>query len=163
MSEKHMLEMERTDKKGTKTSAAMRAIVMTKYGGREVMQIEERPVRQPKGGEVLIEVKAFGLNHAEAYFRKGVWGDVAKISGIECVGLVKEDPEGRFHPGQKVVAVVGGLGRNLNGSYAEFTCAPASNVVAIKTDLSWEELAAIPESYATAWTSLMGILKLSKG
>ena len=140
----------------------MRAIVIKRYGGPEVLAIEERPAPQARRGHVVIEVKAFGLNHAEIYFRQGAWGDVAEISGIECVGAVKEDPDGRFYPGQKVAAVVGGLGRDLDGSYAELTCVPASNVVPIKTDLPWEELAAIPESYATAWTSLIGILALAK-
>ena len=141
----------------------MRAIVIQQYGGPEVLSIQERPVPVPAPGQVLIQVKAFGLNHAEIYFRQGAWGDVAEISGIECVGLVKEDPTGRFARGQKVAALVGGMGRSINGSYAEFTCLPASNVVAIQSDLAWEDLAAIPESYATAWTSLIGILALAKG
>jgi NADPH:quinone reductase-like Zn-dependent oxidoreductase len=111
---------------------------------------------------VVIDVKAFGLNHAEIYFRKGAWGDVAEITGIECVGTVRSDPDARFTLGQKVMALVGGLGRSLNGSYAELVCAPNTNVVAVESELSWEELAAIPESYATAWTSLMGILALGK-
>jgi NADPH:quinone reductase len=64
----------------------MRAIVIKQYGGPEVLQIEERPDPAPEPGHVTIEVKAFGLNHAEIYFRKGAWGDVAEISGIECVG-----------------------------------------------------------------------------
>ncbi|SDR12792.1 NADPH:quinone reductase [Rhizobiales bacterium GAS113] len=141
----------------------MRAIVIKQYGGPEVLALEERRAPKPEPGHVLIEVKAFGLNHAEIYFRKGAWGDVAEISGIECVGLVKADPDGRFRPGQKVVAVVGGMGRSLNGSYAELTSVPAGNVVAITTDLSWEELAAIPESYATAWTALCGIMAIAEG
>lgn len=140
----------------------MRAIVIKQYGGPEVLQIEERPDPQPQPGHVIIDVKAFGLNHAEIYFRKGVWGDVAEISGIECVGTVRSDADGRFVPGQKVMALVGGLGRSMNGSYAEQVCVPSTNVVAVNTELSWEDLAAIPESYATAWTSLMGILALGK-
>jgi NADPH:quinone reductase-like Zn-dependent oxidoreductase len=71
----------------------MRAIVIKQYGGPEVLAIEERPDPQPQPGHVVIEVKAFGLNHAESYFRQGVWGDVAEISGIECVGSVKADPD----------------------------------------------------------------------
>jgi NADPH2:quinone reductase len=142
---------------------AMRAIIIKQYGGPEVLAIEERPEPEAKPGHVVIEVKAFGLNHAEIYFRKGVWGDVAEISGIECAGLVKSDPEGRFKKGEKVVAVVGGMGRSLNGSYAEQVSVPACNVAAVKTDLPWEELAAIPESYATAWTALCGILKVREG
>jgi NADPH:quinone reductase-like Zn-dependent oxidoreductase len=141
----------------------MRAIVIKQYGGPEVLALEERPAPGPKPGHVLIAVKAFGLNHAEIYFRKGVWGDVAEISGIECVGQVAADPDGRFAPGQKVIALVGDMGRGINGSYAELVSVPASNVVAVNTDLSFEHLAAIPESYATAWTSLCGILAVSAG
>ena len=72
------------------------------------------------------------------------------------------DQDLRFAPGQTVMALVGGLGRSMNGSYAEQVCVPTSNVVAVNTDLSWEDLAAIPESYATAWTALIGILALGK-
>lgn len=140
----------------------MRAIVIKKYGGPEVLQIEERPDPQPKPGHIIIDVKAFGLNHAEIYFRKGLWGDVAEISGIECVGTVSSDADGRFAPGRKVMALVGGLGRSINGSYAERVCVPYTNVIPVDGELSWEDLAAIPESYATAWTSLMGILALGK-
>ena len=141
----------------------MRAIVIKQYGGPEVLALEERPEPQSKPGHVIIEVKAFGLNHAEVYFRKGAWGDVAEISGIECVGVVKADPDGRLKPGQKVLAIVGGMGRSFNGSYAELVSVPSSNVAAIQTDLPWEDLAAIPESYATAWTSLCGILAVKTG
>src|ERR1700761_350090 len=115
----------------------MRAIVITQYGGPDVLAIEERPEPIPDAGQVLIQVKAFGLNHAEIYFRTGAWGEVAEISGIECVGVVKSDPSGRLPVGQKVIAIVGGLGRTLNGSYAEYTVVPSSNVAAIDSDLSW--------------------------
>lgn len=141
----------------------MRAIVIKQYGGAEALAIQERPALEPKPGHVLIEVKAFGLNQAEIYFRKGAWGDVAEISGIECVGIVKADPAGHFAPGQKVLAIVGGMGRSINGSYAEQVLVPAGNVASVETDISWEELAAIPESYATAWTSLHGILSIAAG
>jgi NADPH2:quinone reductase len=141
----------------------MQAIVIKQYGGPEVLAIEERPDPKPKPGEVLIEVKAFGINHAEVYFRKGAWGNVAEITGIECVGVVKADPQGCFRAGQKVFAIVGGMGRSINGSYAELVSVPATNVAAINSDLPWEDLAAIPESYATAWTSLVGILEISRG
>lgn len=140
----------------------MRAIVIKQYGGPEVLAIEERPSPKPERGQVVIEVKAFGLNHAEAYFRKGIWGDVAEISGIECVGLVKADPDQRFQPGQKVMALVGGMGRSFSGSYAELVRVPSTNVVAVETELTWAELAAIPESYATAWTGLIGILAIAR-
>jgi NADPH:quinone reductase len=142
----------------------MKAVVITAYGGPETLALVERPDPQPKAGMVRVAVKAFGLNHAETYFRAGAWGDVAEISGIECVGEVIEDPQGRLAPGQAVFAVMGGLGRTLNGSYAEQVSAPAANVVPIETrGLSWEALAAIPETYATAWTCLNANLALKSG
>ncbi|HLI65681.1 MAG TPA: zinc-binding dehydrogenase [Caulobacteraceae bacterium] len=142
----------------------MRAVVITAYGGPETLALAERPEPQPKPGMVRIAVKAFGLNHAETYFRAGAWGDVAEISGIECVGEVIDDPDGRLAPGQAVFALMGGLGRTLNGSYAEQVSAPTANVVPIDTrGLSWEALAAIPETYATAWTCLNANLALKTG
>ena len=141
----------------------MRAIVIDQYGGPEQLVLREVPKPEPLPGHVLIEVEAFGLNHAEIYFRQGVWGDVAKVSGIECVGRVKADPDGRLAAGQAVAALMGGMGRTIDGSYAEFTRVPASNVVALDTRLPWEDLAAIPESYATAWTCLDRNLALKPG
>ncbi len=141
----------------------MRAIVIKQYGGPEVLSIEDRPEPIPEADQVLIQVKAFGLNHAEIYFRSGAWGDVAEISGIECVGVVEADPTMRLTIGQKVIAIVGGMGRSLNGSYAEYTAVPASNVVAINSNLAWEDFAAIPESYGTAWTCLFVNLELATG
>jgi NADPH:quinone reductase-like Zn-dependent oxidoreductase len=142
---------------------AMRAIVIKQYGGPEVLAVEDRPAPEPKPGHVVIEVKAFGLNRAETYMRSGAWGNVAEISGIECVGTVKSDPDGRFVPGQKVTALMGGMGRLINGSYAELTHVSSANVVPIVSNLSWEELAAIPESYATAWSGASRNLALSAG
>jgi NADPH:quinone reductase len=144
-------------------TATMQAIVIQKYGGPEELVIQDLPMPKPKPGEVIIQVRAFGLNHAEIYFRKGLWGEVAKVSGIECVGVVAADPGNRFATGQKVAAILGGMGRKLNGSYAEYTRVPATNVVSIKSTLSWEELAAIPESYATARTCLRRNLGLAAG
>ena len=141
----------------------MRAVVIEQYGGPEQLVLRQRPEPTPLPGHVVIEVKAFGVNHAEIYFRKGAWGDVAKVSGIECVGLVRADPDSRFAAGQKVAALMGGMGRTIDGSYAEVTRVPAANVVAVDTTLPWEELAAIPESYATAWTCLHRNLALAAG
>jgi NADPH:quinone reductase-like Zn-dependent oxidoreductase len=141
----------------------MRAVVIQQYGGPEQLVMRELPEPEPLPGHVVIDVKAFGLNHAEIYFRSGAWGDVAPVTGIECVGAVKADPDGRFQKGQKVVALVGGMGRAFNGSYAEVARVPASNVAPVDTALPWEELAAIPESYATAWTCLHDNLAIAAG
>ena len=99
----------------------MRAILRTQFGGPEVLVIREIPEPEPKVGHVVIEVKAFGLNHAELHMRKGKWAEIADVSGIECVGLVKSCPGGEFPIGAKVAALMGGLGRTINGSYAELT------------------------------------------
>lgn len=141
----------------------MRAIVREDYGGPEKLAIRDFPDPEPLPGHAVIEVKAFGINHAETYMRKGEWGDVAKVSGIECVGLVKACPTGEFTVGQKVAALMGGMGRSIDGSYAQFTRVPVSNVLPIASPLPWEELAAIPESYATAWTCLYCNLSLTAG
>jgi NADPH:quinone reductase-like Zn-dependent oxidoreductase len=95
--------------------------------------------------------------------RRGEWAEAAPVSGIECVGVVKSCPGGGFAAGTKVAALMGGLGRTINGSYAEYTRAPATNVASIESNLPWEDLAAIPESYATAWTCLFRNLELTKG
>lgn len=141
----------------------MRAIVRDGFGGVEHLVIKEIPDPEPKPGHAVIEVKAFGINHAEMHMRKGEWAEAAPVSGIECVGVVKSCPGGEFAAGAKVAALMGGLGRSINGSYAEYTRAPVTNVASIESDLPWEELAAIPESYATAWTCLFRNLELVKG
>jgi NADPH:quinone reductase len=141
----------------------MHAIVIEKFGGPECLAYEEMPEPEPVAGQVVIEIKAFGINHAEMHMRRGEWAEAAKVSGIECVGLVKACPGGEFPIGAKVAALMGGLGRTINGSYAEFTRVPASNVALIESDLPWAELAAIPETYATAWTCLFRNLEISKG
>lgn len=141
----------------------MRAIVIEQYGGPEQLAIKEFTEPEPAPGHVIVEVKAFGLNHAETYMRRGLWGEVAKVSGIECVGVVKADPDGKFAVGQTVAAIMGGMGRTINGSYAEYVRVPSANVVSFNSQLPWKELAAVPEVYATAWTALNSNLELKTG
>jgi NADPH2:quinone reductase len=141
----------------------MRAIVLEKFGGLDSLVYKDIPEPEPKAGEVVIDIKAFGLNHAEIHMRRGEWAEAAEVSGIECVGTVKSCPDGEFPVGAKVAALMGGLGRTRNGSYVEFTRAPVSNVALIDADLSWADLAAIPETYATAWTCLFRNLEIQSG
>ena len=141
----------------------MRAIIIKKFGGTDGLAIENLPDPVPHHGQVLIQVKAFGINHAETHMRKGEWAEAAKVSGIECVGLVKTCPGGEFVEGTKVAAFMGGMGRTINGSYAELTCVPVTNVIGVTTGLPWEEFAVLPESYATAWTCLRRNLEIEKG
>jgi NADPH:quinone reductase-like Zn-dependent oxidoreductase len=141
----------------------MRATVITEHGGPEVLQIQELPDPVGGDGEVLIRVEAFGVNHAETHMRKGEWPESTPVSGIEAVGSVARDPSGKLAEGTRVLTVMGGLGRSRNGSYAEYTLAPATNVVPIETRLSWTDLAALPESYATAWIALTDNLEVRPG
>ena len=141
----------------------MRAILRTRFGGPDVLEIQEIPEPEPKAGHAVIQVKAFGINHAEMHMRKGEWAEIADVSGIECVGLIKSCPGEEFAIGTKVAALMGGLGRTINGSYAEYTRAPVWNVAAIESNLSWADLAAIPETYATAWTCLFRNLEIVRG
>lgn len=141
----------------------MRAIVLEKFGGLDSLVYTELPEPEPLEGHVVIEIKAFGLNHAELHMRRGEWAEAAQVSGIECVGIVKSCPGGEFPVGAKVAALMGGLGRTINGSYAQYTRAPVSNVALIESELPWAELAAIPETYATAWTCLFRNLDIQKG
>ena len=144
---------------------AMKAAVIHEPGGPEVLKIESRPVPTPKAGEVLIRVKAFGLNRSELFTRQGLSPGVTfpRILGIEAVGLVEEAPGAEFSKGDIVATAMGGMGRNFDGGYAEHTCVPARQVQAIKTSLPWETLGAIPEMLQTAWGSLFKSLRLGNG
>jgi NADPH:quinone reductase len=141
----------------------MKAIVITQPGGPDVLQIQDLPEPIPGDDEVLIRVKAFGVNHAETHMRKGEWPEATPVSGIEAVGTVVHDPAGALAEGTSVLTIMGGLGRTRNGSYAEYVAAAATNVAMIDTSLDWTDLAAIPESYATAWSTLHGNLELKPG
>lgn len=141
----------------------MQAMVINQYGGPEQLVLREIPTPVPDNGEVLIKVRAFGINRAEVYMRKGLFGETTPVSGIECVGQVEDDPTGTLPRGQTVATVTGGMGRTRNGSYAEYTCVPLHHVFPLKTDLDWATLAAIPESYATAWSCLFANLRIAAG
>src|SRR5262245_1706496 len=124
----------------------MRAIVIDGFGGVEHLVIKEFPDPEPKPGNAVIQVKAFGINHAETHMRKGEWAEAAPVSGIECVGVIKECPGGEFTPGTKVVAFMGGLGRTINGSYAELTNAPVTKMIPIGTEMRSAELGVLHTS-----------------
>jgi NADPH:quinone reductase-like Zn-dependent oxidoreductase len=143
----------------------MKAVVMHAPGGPEVLQIEQRPVPQPKSGQVLIRVEAFGLNRSELFTRQGHSPSVTfpRVLGIEAVGTVVEAPGGEFSIGQTVATVMGGMGRSFDGGYAEFTLVPANQVLGIRTQLAWDKLGALPEMLQTAWGSLIRALRLVKG
>src|SRR5215468_4715522 len=144
---------------------SMKAAVIYEPGGPEVLKIESRPVPTPQPGEVLIRIKAFGLNRSELFTRQGLSPGVGfpRILGIEAVGVVEEAPGAEFGKGDIVATAMGGMGRKFDGGYAEYTCVPTSQVQVIKTGLPWETLGAIPEMLQTAWGSLFKSLRFGKG
>jgi NADPH:quinone reductase-like Zn-dependent oxidoreductase len=141
----------------------MRAIILEKFGGLDSLVYTDIPKPLPKQGEVVIAVKGFGINHAEIHMRRGEWAEAAEVSGIECVGIVDSCPGGEFPVGAQVAALMGGLGRTINGSYAQYTRVRAANVAPMESGLPWSQLAALPETYATAWTCLYRNLNLTAG
>ena len=145
--------------------AQMKAAVIYEPGGPEMFRIESRPIPEPVTGRVLIRVKAFGLNRSELFTRQGLSPNVKfpRILGIEAVGTVEEAPGSDFAKGDVVATCMGGLGRDFDGSYAEYTSVPAAQVQKIGHQLPWEKLGAIPEMLQTAWGSLFKALRLEKG
>ncbi|KAL4864680.1 hypothetical protein BDV12DRAFT_205608 [Aspergillus spectabilis] len=144
----------------------MKAILISKFGPLLRPNPNHPANPHPQTGEVLIKIASLGLNHAELHMRKGEWAEWTPISGIECVGNVSACPSGEFAPGTPVASLMGGLGRTIPCSYSEYTVAKASNVVPLgpgAEKLSWAQLAAIPESYATAWTCLFRNLEVRAG
>lgn len=134
----------------------MRAYVIERAGGAQNLLPRELPDPEPKQGEVLIRIRAFGLNRSEWFTRRGDSPSVVfpRVLGIECVGEVIAAPGTDLEPGQTVVALMGGMGREYDGSYAEMTRVPRAHVYAVETELSWEELAAYPEMLQTTHGSL---------
>jgi len=145
--------------------ATMKAAVIYEPGGPEVFKIEQRPTPTPEKGRVLVKVKAFGLNRSELFTRQGDSPDVKfpRILGIEAVGIVEDAPGGEFKKGDIVATAMGGMGRDWDGGYAEYTCPPASQMQLITTKVPWEQLGAAPEMLQTAYGSLFKGLNLQKG
>jgi NADPH:quinone reductase-like Zn-dependent oxidoreductase len=145
--------------------ATMKAAVIYRPGGPDVLKLENRPVPVPEQGEVLIRIKAFGLNRSELFTRQGHSPSVTfpRILGIEAVGLVEQSPGNEFHKGDVVATAMGGMGRQFDGSYAEYVCVPAIQVQTVPANLPWALLGALPEMLQTAWGSLFKSLRLERG
>lgn len=143
----------------------MRVVVVRKAGGPEVLEFEDRPIPTPGADQVLIRVRAFGINRSEMFTRQGHSPDVRflRVLGIEAVGTVASAPGGGFATGARVATVMGGMGRAYDGGYAEYVCVPSRQVRAFCSDLSWGRLGALPEMLQTAWGSLFRSLRLQPG
>jgi len=140
----------------------MKAAVLKQAGGPENFEIQDRVIPTPPEGWVLIKVKAFGLNRSELMTRKGLSPGVKfpRVLGIECVGEVEHDPSGQFNAGQKVAAFMGGMGRDFDGGYAEYTVLPKDLLMPFESNLPWRQLGAMPEMFQTVYGSLFFALKI---
>jgi NADPH:quinone reductase-like Zn-dependent oxidoreductase len=145
--------------------AMMRAAVIREAGPPEVLKVESIPRPEPSGGQVLIRVRAFGINRSELFTRRGLSPGVRfpRVLGIEAVGEVANAPGGQFRTGEIVATAMGGMGREFDGGYAEYVCVPVTQVQAIRTTLGWDKLGALPEMLQTAWGSLFRALRLVSG
>lgn len=126
----------------------------------------DRPDPEPRSGEVVIRIRAFGLNRAELFTRMGDSGAAVafpRIIGIECVGEVVAAPGTEFSEGQRVAAMMGGMGRSYDGSYAEMTRVPARSVFSVDTALDWATFGALPEMFQTSQGSLTTGLQAKTG
>lgn len=143
----------------------MKAVVITHPCAAHELTVREVPTPTARPGWVLIKIRAFGINRAEIYTRQGHSPGVQfpRIIGIECVGEVADPADSGLPVGQRVVSLMNGMGRKFDGSYAEYTLVPAHQVYPIESTLDWATLAAIPETWYTAWGSLTDALQLKAG
>lgn len=143
----------------------MKAIRVHRPGGPEVLQMEEIPRPEPRAGWVRIRVRAFGLNRSELFTRQGHSPSVTfpRVLGVECVGEVDDAGGTDLVVGQRVAALMGEMGRAYDGGYAEYTLVPRERVLTIRTSLPWDALAALPETWLTAWGSLVHAMDVRAG
>lgn len=144
----------------------MKAVLLNTITEAKDIALSECPVPEVRPGWVLVKVKAFGLNHSEKLLRLNeIRADFIRkpiIPGIECVGEVVDPSDSDLAVGQKVIALMGGMGRSFNGSYAEYALLPRRIVFPVRSELPWEALGAVPETCFTAWGSLFECLNLTE-
>ena len=134
----------------------MRAAVCVSAGGPEALEIRELPVPAVRAGWSLVRVKGAGLNRSELRTRQGNSPNVTfpRVLGIECVGVVADSTDPTVPDGTTVAAVMGEMGREFDGGYAEYALLPNSLLMPVTTSLPWDVLAALPETYLTALGAL---------
>lgn len=143
----------------------MKAAVTSIAGNPQVIKIQEVPLPAVEAGWVLVKVKAFGLNRSELFTRRGDSPGVTfpRIQGIECVGIVENDPSHTYSKGQQVAAIMGGMGRFFDGGYAEYVSVPIAILFPFESSLPWPILGAIPEMFQTVSGSLNQALEIQAG
>lgn len=133
----------------------MKAAIITKPGGADVLEIQERPVPTPQSNEILVRVHASAINRADLHQREGNYpappGSPADVPGLEFAGEVADvgSDVRAWRKGDRVFGIVGG------GANAEFLVTDAETVARIPSDLSWTDAAAIPEAFITAYDAMV--------
>ncbi|WP_449349892.1 alcohol dehydrogenase catalytic domain-containing protein, partial [Streptomyces shaanxiensis] len=152
------LDMSHPSAGGSPTPGTMPAVVVTRPGGLDALEIKDVPVPVRKPGWVRIRVKAFGVNESEVTTRKGESDaevTYPRVPGIEGVGVVDEaDEDSGLRSGQQVATMMGGMGRSYDGAYAQYLTVPAAQVIPFESGLPWEVVGALPEMFQTAYGSL---------
>ncbi|HWV75333.1 MAG TPA: NAD(P)H-quinone oxidoreductase [Pseudosphingobacterium sp.] len=132
----------------------MKAVIITSFGAPEVLQIQERAIPVVLKDEVLVRVKAAGVNRPDVFQREGNYpapkGAPADIPGLEIAGIVETVGEGvtQWHIGDKVCALVSG------GGYAEYVAIPSGHCLPIPSNLNFIEAASLPETVFTVWSNV---------
>lgn len=149
---------------GERNADMMRAYVITEAGGPDKLELKDVPRPQARDGWALIRIRAFGLNRSEWFTRRGDSPSVRfpRILGIECFGEVVAAPGTGLDAGQTVAAMMGGMGRQYDGSYAEYTLVPETHVFPLRSNLNWRVLGALPEMLQTVHGSLFTGLEIDR-
>jgi NADPH2:quinone reductase len=144
----------------------MKAIEITEFGSPEVLKLGERPMPEPKAGEVLIKVAASGVNRPDVFQRKGGYAPppgASDLPGLEVAGeIVRGDFDPKHNPfglkaGDRVCALLAG------GGYAEYACAPLEQCLPVPKGLTDIEAASLPETFFTVWSNVFERAHLGKG
>lgn len=141
----------------------MKAVIITRPGGTEVLELEDRPTPQPALGEIRVRVRASALNRADLLQRQGNYpvppGAPPDIAGIEYAGEVDAPGESvtQWKTGDRVMGIVGG------GGHAEYVLVHEREAMRAPASMSWEDAAAIPEAFLTAYDALFNRLILRPG
>ena len=147
----------------------MRAALIHEHGGREKLVIEELPKPKAGPGEIVVAVKACGLNYLDIFVRRGMPGlpiELPRIGGGDIAGVVDEVGEGvtSVSVGQRVLldpmitlpdGTHGALGENANGGLAEYIAVPEANAIPLPDEVSFVEAACLPIAYGTAWRMMV--------
>lgn len=147
----------------------MRAVVIHEHGGRDKLILEDVPTPSAGAGEIVVRVKACGLNYLDIFVRRGMPGlpiDLPRITGGDISGVIAEVGDGvsGISVGDRVLldpmitlpnGEAGALGENATGGLSEYIVVPASNAIPLPDQVTFEQAAALPIAYGTAWRMLI--------